>query len=370
MQGTSGSADRRALPRVASLAAFAACVCGVLLWVSAAPAAASTYTMTDLGSLGGGLTSAYGINNNGQITGVSETTKKFKVMCFDPTLKPPCFVDDQHAFLWSNGVMRDLGSLGGSESVGQAINNSGEVAGWSYIGDGNSEDGGTTHAFTHLNGQMTDLGTLLPGGVSRASAINDSGAVAGASTPVGSGSPFHAFLDVGGKMTDLGLIPGEGGTFTAAAGINNAGQIVGTGDTAGSDSRAWLYSNGQMTDLGTLGGPNASASAINNSGQIVGVSQTSTDATHAFLYSGGMMTDLGPDIQPDAINDSGVIVGEGTSGNTGGHAVIDSGGVIQDLNSLVPAGSGFTLIDATGINKTGQIIANATHGQAFLLTPN
>jgi hypothetical protein len=77
------------------------------------------------------------------------------------------------------------------------------------------------------------------------------------------------------------------------------------------------------------------------------------------------MTDLGPNIQPEAINDSGVIVGEGPNGV----AVIDSGGQIQNLNTLVPAGSGFTLQDATGINRTGQIAVNDSDGHAFLLTP-
>ena len=125
-----------------------------------------------------------------------------------------------------------------------------------------------------------------------------------------------------------------------------------------------------MRSRDTLGGPQASATAINSSGQIVGFGQTSSDADHGFLYGGARMTDLGLNVFPDAINDLGVIVGQGPGG-----AVIDSGGTAQNLNNLIPAGSGFTLNNAVGINNKGQIVANGgsdatgrTH--AFLLTPS
>jgi probable HAF family extracellular repeat protein len=227
---------------------------------------------------------------------------------------------------------------------------------------------------------MTGLGSLVPGASSEAFAINDSGAVAGWSSAAGGGGQ-HAFLDSGGKMTDLGLLPGEGGIYTAASGINNSRQIVGSGDNAASEERAFLYSNGKMTDLGTLGGPQAAAYSINNVGQIVGWAQTSSDATHAFLDRGGKMTDLGAyniDTVAEAINDSGVIVGQtygvDTTGSPFNHAFMYTGGHFQDLNSLIPAGSGFELTDATSINHSGQIVANAytTNGQrhALLLNPS
>jgi hypothetical protein len=45
-----------------------------------------------------------------------------------------------------------------------------------------------------------------------------------------------------------------------------------------------------------------------------------------------------------------------------------------DLNRLIPAGTGFTLIGAEAINKSGQILVNGTDAQrqprAFLLTPD
>jgi probable HAF family extracellular repeat protein len=120
--------------------------------------------------------------------------------------------------------------------------------------------------------------------------------------------------------------------------------------------RAWKFQSGTMTDIGTLGGPQAAATAINTSGQIVGSAQTSSDANDGFIYTGGKMSDLGPNIYPYAINDAGVIVGQGPGG-----AVIDNGATVQNLNTLVPAGSGFTLTTAIGINRSGQIVAEGSN---------
>jgi probable HAF family extracellular repeat protein len=86
------------------------------------------------------------------------------------------------------------------------------------------------------------------------------------------------------------------------------------------------------------------------------------------------MTDLGtlPGANysdASAINDAGIIVGQsGTYGNaSGNHAYMWQDGVMTDLNSLLPAHSGITLINATGINNAGQIVGYGTGGQ-FLLT--
>jgi hypothetical protein len=82
-------------------------------------------------------------------------------------------------------------------------------------------------------------------------------------------------------------------------------------------------------------------------------------ADQGFFYSNGTITNPGSFV-PAAINDSGVMVG-GPS--------IDSGGTIQNLNTLIPAGSGYTIQDATAINDNGQIVANTTSNHALLLTP-
>ena len=71
------------------------------------------------------------------------------------------------------------------------------------------------------------------------------------------------------------------------------------------------------------------------------------------------MTDLGLNFFPSAINDNGVILGGDQ---------IYRGGTLQNLNNLIPAGSGFTIDNATAINDKGQIVAEAG-GHTLLLTP-
>lgn len=97
-----------------------------------------------------------------------------------------------------------------------------------------------------------------------------------------------------------------------------------------------LYGDYAITDLGTFGGTYSYAYGINDSGQVVGYAYTSNNSAQpAFLYSNGRMT---------------------------------------DLNSLLPAGSGWTLTSARAINNAGDIVgygvnpAGQTH--AFLLTPD
>ena len=54
------------------------------------------------------------------------------------------------------------------------------------------------------------------------------------------------------------------------------------------------------------------------------------------------------------------------------HAFVYSGGKIKDLNKMIPAGSGWVLTIASGINAAGQIVGMGTHNgktRGFLLTP-
>ena len=117
----------------------------------------------------------------------------------------------------------DLGTLGGSLTVASAINDAGQVVGFAETASGD------TDAFLYTNGTMNDLGTL--GGTidSYPSSINDAGQVVGQSQTAS--KTDLAFLYTNGAMTDLNnlLPPDSGWTPTDAAAINDAGQIVGTG---------------------------------------------------------------------------------------------------------------------------------------------
>ncbi len=315
------------------------------------PPPATTYSVTDLGNLGFQNTVAKAINNNGQIVGYSGIPKTVEGSC---SLRfRPCPTHVTNAFLWEGGTMANLGTLGGNYSEAMAINNLGEVVGKAQTASGLSE------AFLFRDGKMTGIGSFS------ADAINESGVIAGEESIPGEGHT-DALIWQNGHITDLGLLPGEGGIFTGPAGINNSDEIAGSGDNRESDLRAWVWRNGTMTDIGTLGGPQAAAYAINNAGQIVGFSQTATDADHGFIYQNGKMTDIGENVFPYAINDNGVIVG---SGGCGG-AVILTSGVCQNLQNLIPANSGYRLFEAHGINDKGQIIASLEGSpDAVLLTP-
>src|SRR5438067_4298100 len=98
------------------------------------------WKISDLGTLGPGYrdSSASGINGRGQIVGASGTASGI-----------------QRAFLWQNGRMRSLGTLGGSSSGASAINERGQVIGTSL-----TSKPARSHAFLWQNGKLTDLGTL------------------------------------------------------------------------------------------------------------------------------------------------------------------------------------------------------------------
>lgn len=163
------------------------------------------YTLTDLGSLGGNATSANAINNAGDVAGYSYTN----------TGQP-------HAFLWSKHKMTDLGTLGGNTSQASGINSQKQIVGWSATSNG------STHAFSWLNGVMKDLGTL-GGANSYATAINDASQIVGYSTT--SSGQTHAFLVQNGVMTDLGTLLNLSTSASFAYGISKTGQIVGQSDS-------------------------------------------------------------------------------------------------------------------------------------------
>jgi probable HAF family extracellular repeat protein len=162
------------------------------------------------------------------IGATTATNDRGQVVGGSGTCGPPSFPAITHALLWQGGSRLDLGNHGGQfNNVPTAINNFGQVVGWSDLpGDT------TTHAFLWQKGVMSDLGTLPGDASSTAMAINIKGQIAGSSCdPSGA---CRAFLWQDGKMTDLNAITDVNtseGPFELvnANGINARGEIVGFG---------------------------------------------------------------------------------------------------------------------------------------------
>jgi len=294
-----------------------------VLFSATASHAAATSTVRDLGTLGGGASRAWGINDRDQVVGESETAD-----------------GRTHAFLWSNGQMTDLGTLGGPFSRAADINNRGQVVGTSMTAAGDS------HAFLWENGVMHDLGAMA-GTMSSATAINNQGQIVGSYQGPGMFDLPFGFVWRNGQWSDLGSLPG--GCCTDPRDINDTGQIAGLGYTALGQQRAVRWQAGVLTNLGTLGGGSSYASGINNRGQVVGGSWTGADpgVGHGFLWQDGVMTDLGVNGISD-INDQGQIAGMTPEGPSGPRAFVSDHGVVTELPTL-----GGPWGDAAAINNLG-----------------
>ena len=338
----------------------------------------------DLGTLGGNVSAGTSINNRGQVVGFALNGVPDPFSIYDFQIFQVPNGTQTLAFLWQHGVMQDLGTLGGPDAWGDFVNDRGQVAGFSYTSSTPNSDNGpdcpanipTQHPFLWEDGRMTDLGSL--GGTCAGSelanfqgGLNNRGQVVGGSTLAGN-LVFHPFLwTKPGPMQDLGTLGGDCGTAFA---INDAGEVVGYSCTPGDQQlHAFMWTqDAGMTDLGILGGDVVSiAVEINSKGQIVGTSWVNNIfGRHAVLWQDGQIIDLNTVIPPNsalhltdafAINDRGEIAGVGVPSGCSadrycGHAFVL---IPCDDDHHDVEGCDYSMVDATPV-ATHAIAPSAT----------
>jgi probable HAF family extracellular repeat protein len=358
----------------------------------------TSYTITDLGVLHGGSFSqaSQGNTDNGMIAGVSDTP--------DGT---------QHAVLWQFGQAIDLAAkgLGGQNSFAVGLNEKAVVVGVAETAESDPEDFCAYHTglrcvpFLWQNGEMIQLPTL-GGNNGAVSAVNKKGAMAGLAqtavkdstclAPISHDYEAVVWGPAANQIRPLRPLPGD--SVGVAFWINDLGQVVGTSGTCSNTlpygvivgPHAVLWdADGTPVDLGNLGGSvdvtlfavGNRAIYINNKSQVVGGSTLAGNKTgHAFLWTREAgMKDLG--VLPGdnnsgaiAINERGEIVGVSNDTDGNGRAFLWRNGLMSDLNTLVPSESPLYLVAAIGINDRGEIVGfGATEGgdiHAFLASPN
>jgi probable HAF family extracellular repeat protein len=296
----------------------------------------------ELGTLGGTNSSINwnGINDPGEAVGMSETSVS------DPNGEDVCGFGTHlicSPFLWQNGTMYALPTVGGINGQASAINNSGQVAGYAESGIADPTCPQGTENFMVDLPVMWDKGIAMP-------------------LPTINGDP-------------------DGVAF----GINNRGQAVGYSGTCTAANYAVVWENGTATQLPDLGDPGAIAFAINSHNQVVGQAVNSDGTPLAALWQNNTVKALGGLLPGDvssfatSINDRGQAVGSSfdSKGNWS-RGLLWQNGMMIDLNTVFPASSNLYVVSASNINESGQIAGMAvdmsllyagTIVHAFLATP-
>lgn len=331
--------------------------------------------LIDLGTLGGQESGAWALDEEGRVVGWS--------------LLPS---GERRAFSsCEDCTMRNLGTLiGGSDSIATAISDNGN---WLVGNSGINAYGPLFREFTQgfnvNDGEMNSVEALfcpctfnVRHGSSEAFGVNDPGTVVGWS-PSPRANYYHAFMWKNGVMEDISETGLGDPSYSRAFAINNAQQIV--GDIARDDAltfevgnrSAFVWKEGTFSYLAHLPGySNSTAVAVNEEGQAAGWSGNAdyTDTTAAFWFDDQVsnigVLDGGINSRALAVNDSGQVVGWSGITEHDSRAFLWQDGYLLDLNSLLPSGSGWHLVEARDINNRGMIVGTALKDaevRAFLL---
>jgi probable HAF family extracellular repeat protein len=300
----------------------------------------------DLGTLGGPNSSiAWPVHsNNGQIVGFSETAdpdplqENWSCSAFFPSVTHNICL----GFLWQDGVMTGLPTLGGYNGYAAGVNNRSQAVGWAE----NAVQDSTcvppqVEQFEAViwgpkTGQVTALPPLSGDLDGAATAINDKGQVVGISgicdVAVGRFSAKHALLWQDGTPTDLGNFDG-GVAWNTPAAINNRGVVVGFANLPDDQ-------DGAFNPVGFIWSKEQPIQKLN---------PLSGD-TNSIAYD---------------INEKGLVVGQ--SIGAASSAVVWQNGEITDLNTLIQANSSLSLLLANGVNASGEITGVAVDSSGQLV---
>jgi probable HAF family extracellular repeat protein len=271
-------------------------------------------TPLDLGTLGGeqsSVTSA-GLNPRGMVVGISETAQ------LDPEGQAwscAAFFEGSpsgricRGFVWEDGEMTELPTLGGPNGFAQAVNARGQVVGWAETDQPDPTCipervfGFLAVVWEPSKGRAEPLPPLPGHSASAATAINDRGQVVGISgdcdQAVGRFSARSGVLWDRGRVIEIGGLGGI--SWNTPWAINNRGDVVGFANPPGDElggfnGRAFFWTErGGIHDLGTLeGDTNSQANSINVRRQVVGTSFGGPAGQRAFIWQDGddELTDL------------------------------------------------------------------------------
>jgi RHS repeat-associated protein len=364
-----------ALPGCGAATGTNACAASpVPIQVSSLPPV-SNLPITDLGTpVAGGTSSATAVNSKGEVVGSGWTID-------GPT----------QAAIWPvGGSVIDVGTEAGFlyTSTAYAVNNGGTVTGSTVGYDGLSHvfSLSPSQVFSDLGyfGDASTLGSTFTRGA-YGYAINDFGQIAGVYT---TGHAQRAFIYTPGSgFMDIGSL---GGT-TWAQGISNTGTVVGSSQVSGPSASAYAnyghaiaYEEGVgLVDLNNFVDPTSGvtliqASAIAQRYVVGGASQSGGPAIpfRFNLSTEEVQTIASPwagDTYALAVNNLGEMVGTGaTDAGNQNHAAFfysDQLG-FRNLNDLLPAGTGWFLYSANGINDSGDVVGWGYHNgtpKAFVM---
>jgi probable HAF family extracellular repeat protein len=310
------------------------------------------YRVTDLGTLGGEQTVPYAINDAEDVVGQSQTLEGRAI-----------------AFLWRDGRMHDLGSLGAG-STARGIDNAGQVVGGSWA---------TTHLTTRRAARWTDgemeviAEELFPDG-GMAQAVSKGGRIAiDCSTLCFLRSPiiWHE-----GEIVTLRSLPSYATPNGAVRGVNDHGAAVGTLRDHTDLFAAVIWRDGTPTAL-MVSRTAAWANAVNDRGQVVGYVELHAGGALGVLWSDGNEHNLGHlgggETSAADLNESTAVVGWSLNVQRQRRGFVWHEGVLSTLSDLVH-GEEWVITDATSTNDGGSIVGvarNAATGRqhAVILTP-